>query len=285
MSDHEVLAPTQDGATLPAAAGTLADMLPAIKAKMETMQAIQQYIDRKVDPKTDFNTVGGKICRNHSYAKKVFGVVGGDYEWLKDVQGRPLVVKDTYSDDEGQYYVYEAFARYRPPGGQWFEGSGMFSSRDKFFGRKSGEFKEVSAVDERSVRQAAQTECFKKCIFSALGYGDASEAEMVRCGVDTSGSKGHTFRKGNQGGNTDSEDEGDKRAEVKQMCTDLYNAAFQPEDVDAFGKPEDVLKYLTKSKTGSFSGWNNFEKISAKGLNITHKQIKAVFDEAMKNDF
>jgi len=294
MSDnHEVLAPAKQGTTLPVGQGTLADALPAIKQKMETMEAIQAFIDRKVDPETDFDAFteydkSAKkdvtiVRRNHSYAKKVFGVVGRSFEWLKDPQGRPLVEKHIYKDDEGEYYVYEAYGRYTLPGGQTFEGSGMFSSRDKFFGTVAGEFKPVSEVNERSIRQAAQTECFKKCIFTALGYGEASEADMQKKGVDTAKTGKQTFGKGTQGGNTDDGEAKDKRDEIKTMCIDLQFRGVKDEDDNEIQSPEEVLTYLTKSaKEGGFTGWRSFEKISARGLEPSYKQVKACYESMSK---
>ena len=279
--------PVPQTAEVVQAVQSLGDLLPTLEKRMEILTQFQRYIDKQVNPEVDFDKFDGTIRRNINYAKKVFRIVGGSWSWLKDDQGRPMVVRLDYEDSQGKYYVYEASGCYTLPNGESIEGTGMFSSRDKFFGRKSGEFKPVEDVDERSVRQAAQTECFKKCIFTALGYGEATEAELAKCGVNTGDTSGHDFerRKGNQGGNTDSDEQGDKRAEIKRMCVDMYNVAFQPDDADAFGKPEDVLKYLTKSKNGKFSGWDSFEKISAKGIDIGFPQIEEAYNEVMKNDF
>jgi len=179
---------------------------------------------------------------------------------------------------------YEAYGRYTPPfgSGDVVEASGMFSSRDKFFGQVNESFKPMSEVNEQDVRQAAQTECFKKCIFLALGLGKLSEEELKKLGVDTSkadGYKGSTG--GKQGGSTDSEEDQVMRDEIQRMCTDLWKQGVKnPETEKPYGNATDVLKSLTKSdKENGFPGWKGFKSISAKGLKISHKQIKEAYEQ------
>lgn len=265
----------------------LDDIMPSIERRATAHQRFIQIMDTLVNPETDVDNFEGVIRRNINYAKKVFRVIGGRFEYLKDEHGRPLCNRIDYTDDKGKYYVYETYGRYILPNGENVEQSGMFSSRDKFFGKVSDTFKLTEDVDERSVRQASQTECFKKCVFVALGLGDVDEAEAKRYGMDTGRTKKQEFGKGTKGGATDTDKDKKLRDEIKSMCNDLFKEGFQRADDQRVTCPEDVLEYLTEcdykqdGKDKHFDGWDNFDKITTRALNKTHDLIKANHAEYM----
>ena len=262
--------------TAPVAANSnaaLAALLPAIEQRVELIKRIHRVIDRQVTPDC-YEVMDGQVCRNINYARLIHRLVGGTFSFLKDDHGKPLIIKTNYDDAAGPYYVYEAFGRYELPNGEVMEASGMFSSRDKFLGRAGGEFKDQQDVDERSVREAAQTECFKKCIFAALGYPKHStEADLKAAGVDTA--RAASFQHGaagSRGGSTDGKDEAQQRSEVRQMCVDLLNANWQKQGQPPPQTPEEVLQQITHSE--KFGGWRSFEKISKAGLKYTHQDVE-----------
>jgi hypothetical protein len=249
-----------------------------VSALAELQKRVRTLIDREVT-KDCFDvledTKGKTVCRNINYAKTVFRLIGGSFTWLKDDKGMPLVVKTNYEDDEGKFFVYEAYGRYTLPTGEIIEQSGMFSSRDKFFGKKAGEFKATSEVDERFIRQAAQTECFKKCIFTALGYGELSGEEAAKAGAKT-GETTHKFDSGKQGGSTDTQESKDARAEIEKICRDLFDAAFQIPDAPAFNKPEDILQAVTANVEKGWYGWKSFQAIKDTQLPKIAEKLRQV---------
>jgi hypothetical protein len=162
------------------------------------------------------------------------------------------------------------------------EQSGMFSSRDKFLGKADGEYKPVDEVDERSVRQAAQTECFKKCIFTALGYGALTEEEAKKAGIKTT--SGHTFdaAKGKQGGSSDtSQGSKDARAEIEVICKRLFDAGYQPEGAPNIQKPEDILQHVTANPAKKWPGWNSFRAIKETQLERILEEMRKIDAEAL----
>ena len=193
-----------------------------------------------------------------------------------------VLVKTNAEDDTGKYYIYEAYGRYTLPTGEVIEQSGMFSSRDKFFGKRSGEFKPTSEVDERYIRQAAQTECFKKCIFTALGYGELSGEEATKAGAKTK-PVAHKFAEGKQGGSTDSDAGKDLRSKIERHCRELFDAAFQVEGIPAFQKPEDILQALTANREKKWPGWSSFRAIKETQLERIEGQLAKVADEFEKS--
>jgi len=272
----------------------LDDIMPSIERRAVAHQRFIQIMDKLVNPETDIDNFQGTIRRNINYAKKVFRVIGGRFEYMKDEHGRPLCNRIDYTDDKGKYYVYETYGRYILPNGEVIEQSGMFSSRDKFFGRADGQFKLTEDVDERSVRQASQTECFKKCIFIALGLGDVDEAEMKRYGVKVADAPKQEYGKGTKGGSTDTPDDKKRRDDIKSMCNELFHEGFQRADDQKVTCPEDILQYLTEcdynekkdgKPTGNkkhFDGWDNFDKITSRALKNVFDIIRSNHDEYLK---
>jgi hypothetical protein len=251
----------------------------SLSETIKVQTKIRALIDREVNPATCFSNVSGTMCRTHDYAKTVFRIVGGTFEWLKDNTGTPIVKRFTYQDDQGDYYVYEAYGRYILPTGDVVEASGAFSSRDKFFGRKGGELKDLADVDERSVRQAAQTECFKKAIFAALGYGKLSDEDAAKIGVDTSKTSGYQHKSGSKGGSTDSPEESELRGDIEKLCRKLLEMGYEHPGEPVPQKAEDVLQAVTANKEKDWGGWKSFKAIKSTQLGRIRKQLIEIYEE------
>jgi len=255
---------------------SLAAMEAVVENRMKLVDKMQEILNRHIDPAKDINMVYGNICRNINFAKKAYRIFGGRFEFVKDVQGIPVVLRKEMKDEQGSYYVYEAFGKYSPPfgAGDVIEASGMFSSRDEFFGKTNEGFKPTSEVNEQNVRQAAQSECFKKCIFTALGMSAITDEDAAKAGIDMAKVVGYKGKvKGTQGGNTLDAKEMDKLGLIESMCQELYKSGVHsPLTQKPFVSPEEVLKIATTSD--KFTGWDGFKKISPKGMNITHKNVQ-----------
>jgi len=248
-----------------------------IERRNEIGERIRKILNSKLDPERDIDLIHGNPCRNKNAAKKAFRIFGGKFEFLKDDNGHPILIKKTGTDEYGPWYTYECFGSYTSPfgNGDKVEASGMFGSRDKFFGKNSGseDFKPLNEIDEGNIRQAAQTECFKKCIFLGLGLTDLSEGELRSIGVDTEKITGHKGEvAGKKGGNTDGDTEANMRGEIERMCRDMFKGGMKSEFTGSpFSSPESVLKDVTSS--ANFNGWSSFKKISSKGVKPTFQNV------------
>jgi len=238
------------------------DMADRVTELAVVQAAVRLLIDKQVDARTCFDNIDGQLCRNANYAKTVFRLVGGRFEYVKDNGGKPLVQKHSFEDHEGPYYVYEAFGKYILPTGDYVEASGMWSSRDRFFGVKAGEFRDVSEVNERFIRQAALTECFKKCVFTAMGYGHLTEDEAAKQGIAKAGS-GYEHKTGRQAGSSakDAPETADRRAEIERVCVDLLGAGYTRSGFALPATPEKVLETLTANPEKDWGGWRSFRAI------------------------
>lgn len=270
--------------------GSGAAGLDRIEAELEHRFNVQKRIMaimvKHIDPAVDIAMIHDCPAKTSSFAHKLYRIIGGSFEYIKDDRGHPVVVKRTEKDEQGvEYYVYEAFGRYRSPfADDYFEASGAFSSRHKFFGKNEDGFKPLSAVDEQSVRQAALTECFKKCIFGGLGFGKLTKDVLDKWGIDTSKIDGYTFKSGSKGGNSDTGKESDVRAEIETICRELASESYAPEGDFPLDSPNDVLRAITKStyekdgETKTFAGYGEFAKITKKSLGITLKKARDARD-------
>jgi len=253
-----------------------------LERRFELQDRILATMCKYIDPQVDLVMIEGNPAKTSNFAHKLYRIVGGTFEYVKDVQGHPMVSRMDHSDNEGAYYVYEAFGRYQAPYGDggWFEASGAWSSRQKFFGRVDGSFKPVEQVDEQNVRQAALTECFKKCIFGALGIGALQADKLKELGVDTTNIRGYTFKKGTKGGDTDSDVDSDVRAKIEMICQELANQKFSTSGNPTATTPGQVLKQITHreyekdGKKQVFTGYDNFKKITVKSLGLTLKRCE-----------
>lgn len=268
-------------------AGALVDweqMAMNISRTVKFQDQVRQLIDKAVNPETCFDKLDGVLCRNINYARTAFPLLGGKMEWMRDVNGQPLVIRQDYTDKNGAYYVYEAYVRYTLPNGHVVETSGAFSSRDKFFaregvyenGQKTGtRLKGSEEVDERAVRQAAQTEAFKKAVFTALGLttldeGNADFARNVGDGYKHQSRK--PDQKPQEGGQLTPEEQ---RVNIASMVDEMFEGGFRCGALPP-GSPSDVLEHITQS--GQFKGWRNPGKITERSLPITTKQVREAYD-------
>ena len=257
--------------------------------RMKLISRVHDIIAKNIDLNIDVVFVHGQPCRTKDLANKLFRMFGGDFEYIRDAEGRPVCIRHDYRDEKGSYYAYEVFGRYRPSfGGGYVEASGWFSSRDDFFGtEKDGEgekvFKQTSQIDEQNICRAAQTECFKKAVFAGLGLPKWTKEYLESLKMDTGRIGGHKGEvKGKKGGNTDGEESKESRGEIERMCRELWKAGIRdPETEKPFPKPEDILRYCTMNE--KFKGWGSFTGVTEKSLGYTLKDVRKVYDSFMES--
>jgi hypothetical protein len=260
-----------------------AGMAKRIDVVAQAQAAVRLAIDRHVTPDC-YDTVDGVVCRNKNYAKLVFRLIGGSFRYIKSPQtGEPLIVKNEYEDGEGKYYTWTSYGEYELPNGDLLECSGLFSSRDKFFGKipkaQGGGFKDASEVDERNVRQAAMTECFKKGVLGALGYSDLSADEAAKAGIKTDAKRSFNHNAGSKGGDTDTPEQRSDRGAIERLCIDLLGAGFHVGSMK-FNQPVEILKALTASNDpkSNWKGWNNFGFIKVDQLGRIRAHLEKTYE-------
>lgn len=171
--------------------------IAAVEKRCELMERFHAVIQKKIKPDRDIDKIGDKYRRNMNFARICYGVVGGDFIYFKKEDGSPKIDKELCRDGSGEYYIYKVFGYWIMPGGRKTEGVGLVTSRDSFFGKANGDFKDIAQVDEGNIMAAAITECFKNCIFTGLGFPkDLTEDDLKTFGIDaTKVQTGHQFKK------------------------------------------------------------------------------------------
>jgi len=253
----------------------------AVSERFNLIERLHALIIKSLNPQRHFSLVYGKPRLNGNAAKFMYSRFGGKFEYLRDKNGIPLCIRHAGEIDGEPYYAYETFGRYTPPVGlgDTVEASGWFSSRDDFFWKSGDEVKALGEIDESNVRQASQTECFKKCIFAGLGIEQWDKEQLEALGINCSSIKGYGGKAaGSKGGQkVETPEETDRRGEIEGFCHQMYQGGAK---CVATGKPyvspTDVLTKLTCND--KFPGWRSFKAISAKSVNMTYKEVKEAFD-------
>jgi len=145
---------------------------------------------------------------------------------------------ETFQDDigPGYRYIYEADAIFRS---RIIRVMSLASSRTKFFGKDSGEYKDLSEVSREDVQIAAKRGIFKEGVKVLLGLRHLSRSELEKYGVKVSVSGGYNFQ---------SKEE--KSADITTVTDEIVDAKLSKETKDWT-----LFKIKTKSglEVGTFS--------------------------------
>lgn len=101
--------------------------------------------------------------------------------------------KATGTDEKGQWYRWDyecdtVFA------GRTIRTYGRAGSRDKFFGKEHGEYKELHDVDEGNLKIAARRAAMKEGVKTLLGLHHIPPAELEAAGVKMGSASGYDFK-------------------------------------------------------------------------------------------
>jgi hypothetical protein len=262
--------------------------LAVIEQRTEFVERLHAMILKRVEPAKDIKRIGANWRRTINFARKAYRVIGGDIKWYRDPQTGSPFKREQRTDAEGPYFVYSCSCTWVTPWGENVEAWSLISSRESFFGEDNEQFRPVSDVDEHDIAEMCKTEAFKGAIFTGLGMPkDISEDELKKCGVDGGRSGGHQFdaAKGRQGGSKDtSQETWDLRAAIEKGCKELFDAQWQPDDADAFNRPEEILQYLTANPEKNWEGWKNFRSIKETQLQRIAAAVKAKVAEVIPDD-
>lgn len=95
--------------------------------------------------------------------------------------------REDITDDTGRYYLYTVTGRAVLKDGESIETIGTCSSRDKFFGRKDGEYKKVEDVDIGNVKKKAYTNFLGNAITRLLGIRGLTWEHLGKYGITKAG--------------------------------------------------------------------------------------------------
>lgn len=208
-------------------------------------------------------------------ARKIARDIGMSVE---NVQGQQQNIKD----DKGEYiiFTYTGDAVWQ---GKKTPELGTCSTRDKFFGRKSGEELPLSEVPIVDVMKKAHTNLMNRAIKSALGLSFTwEEIEQATNGYITRQKcTGVSYGAGKKGGTAKKPD----TADTAQQRKDVWEWILEYCKGD-LGAAEQTLANMTtfKGKDGNqVPGWTDVSKLSAAQLKHLHPRMKKEIEQYREN--
>ena len=165
---------------LPTATVTEMSLVDA-ERRLNDLEARRRLVLRVLNV-TDVARFGDALAKNKYAAEKLHHIFGGSFELLKDDHGKPILDMQVIEGDPdvGSYRIYTVFGRYTLPNGQIVEQMGSFSTKDEFFAKTHEGWRDPAEISLVDILTAAQTECYKKCIFRNVGLGYWTEDEAAQ---------------------------------------------------------------------------------------------------------
>lgn len=196
----------------------------------------------------------------------------------------PTFEFERHSDDKGEYGIYTCSGE-----GEWNNVRdseiGTCSTRDDFFGKKSGEWKPMSEIDLTDIKKKAFTNWANRIIKKILGLSFTWEelATLSDNKITQATVKKVEFGKGTKGGNIDSPETKNQRDEIRKMLLSLNDG----EEASARKMLEEMTTFQgTDRDTGkptTVKGKNNVSYLTEKQVPMVHGQLKKRVDEFNKN--
>ncbi|MDE2105672.1 MAG: hypothetical protein KGL39_51065 [Patescibacteria group bacterium] len=183
-------------------------------------------------------------------------------------------------DEHPGHYMYVYVGTVRVASSE-MEVIGACSSRDKFFGRKGGNFLAAAEVDEPNIVRKAYNNMVNNAIKRRLGLRNLTWDQLKAAGLDIGKIKGFTYKTGEQGGTTEAtkttaEMEQDAKGDAT-LRDDItrWLSTMHPDD------PEACMEHL-KAASGFDKDGKHFEQSSPSSLKgnwlkSTHKKLSGEF--------
>jgi hypothetical protein len=230
----------------------------AADRRIQAITKIKQ-IALKVTNASDWTHQGGKPYLQVSGSEKVgrtFGV-----SWRIDP---PM-----WEVDEDGHFNY-TFKGYFSLGAAEIEAIGTRSSRDPFFSTgKGGVAKPPSEIDRGDVKKAAYTNCLGNGISRLLGLRNMTWDDLATAGITPDKVAGIDYKKPEM-----SDEAKNLKAEIQSMILEMANG-----DQEA---AKGVLEKFTEfpGRDGQIvAGKRSITQISEKQAPVTHKKVKAAYDQ------
>lgn len=225
---------------------------------------------------SDWIVQGDGLYLQDSGSQKIAQPWGIKSRILKDTNGKPIIEKEIHSDKKGEYYVFVAYgAGFSAKLGKSVEDVGTGSQRDKFFGMKAGELREVEDIDINMIRKKAITNMHNRIVKRIIGLSSVTKEELKEAGLNIDKIHRVEYETGSQKAAAVLSDESKKkRNEIWKICLNLANgnekdAAFVLSQVSYF-----------KDKDGNDHKLNDIKRLtSPKWIDSILKRAKERYAE------
>lgn len=156
-----------------------------LNAVIEAQNKIRMAILKLTQP-ADWALFNGKAELGFAPANRIGSTLGVSYlNWSAE--------KVIGSDEKGSWYRWEYQAD-AVHGKRTIRVYGRAGSRDKFFGKKDGEYRELHDVDEGNIKIAAMRACKKEGVKDLFGLHHLDPSYLKAHGIDLAAAGGHTFK-------------------------------------------------------------------------------------------
>lgn len=188
-----------------------AELAPRWNRAINTILVTQTYPE-------DWTEQGGKMCLSSAGAERVARLFSIRFH---DQKCR----KEEFSDSigKGYRYIYECNATL---GDREVFAQGVYSTRDKFLGKKGDDYRPTEDINENNIRNAAYHICIGNAIKALLGLrgipAERFAQIMGKAGEDATKAKSVQRTTGAQGGT--STDDAKMQAELWTLCQEIVNA-------------------------------------------------------------
>lgn len=137
------------------------------------------------------------------------------------------VEKEVHEDDGGKYYVYTVMGKASFSARDTIEAMGTCSSRDKFFGKKGGEYKPLQDVDLPNIKKKAYTNFTVNAVTRLLGLRGLTWEELAKFGITPKGKTTINYDKGaNQAATSKRAQAAESNAKKPYWTSDYNNKKF-----------------------------------------------------------
>lgn len=238
------------------------------------------------------------IERRNAYYNKLLSVAiscTSDRDWI-DESGNPFLLSsgsekvgrrlglsvgdviqecENFEDEKGKHYIYTTMGRVSLPGNNdSIECIGTCSSRDKFFGKVRGEYRNISDVDRTNIKKKSYTNFFGNGVRKLLGLNNLTWEDLGRAGITR---EGKTTVSRNKAG-SDQPRANNKASENKSKKPPFWEKTFDDGRQAIFAKtgstfPVDFLIGLGMKESAKTPGlfWSNYSQSLYSALQTTAK--------------
>ena len=185
-------------------------------------------------------------------------------------------------DKEGEWYRYESEVTCIR-GGRQVRTWGRAGSRDVFFGKADGKWKDLSDINEGNVKMAAIHSSMKEGVRILLGITSFPVKDLIQMGVNVDFTKGYKFK---------SKDGGDGAKnpisqETEQAVREKMRAMLMELNDDEQKKCADMLEALSafQGNDGPVKGKRILDYLKGSWLMSTYSKVKAAYKEKFKREY
>jgi hypothetical protein len=186
-------------------------------------------------------------------------------------------------DEKGErYYIwnYDGIVSIPKLGSQ--SAVGNCSSRDDLYGKKGGEYKPLSQIDEPSVMKAAHTNLIVNGITHMLGLRNLTWEQLEEAGIEIDKIQKVEYDSGSKGGSQEknlSDKAKKKRDEMKKWIFEMYNGDVEAAQNDMIKRSTFIVKGGNDDGTDKEVKGRLINQWTEKQVNIHYDKVKKEYDD------